>query len=441
MQVNKSKGTVKVQNGEYTTKLNQASHLLNKQTTHFRCTATVRPTEESGVIYLEASYNGRRIKKSTDLRCKREDLDLITFEVNNHPLHTLLLKQYISVAQSCYTELKLTKRPIDLHLILAVATGQYIDGIPTIQSCIKRFYEYDQKRAVAGEMTKGALKKNKVWNLQLGAFCTKQYSSQGQLTDIKPADIKTFTIWLKTKHQNAQNSTQMKAGYFKRFMNYAVENQWININPFINYRKRFINNKREGLTIAEVQSILDLKLIDPFINRVRDCFMFQCMTGLSYKDATELRAKHIINRDSEEPYIEKNRTKTGNAQIVYILPECMALLEKYKDDEYCIVNGMLMPFPTNVHMNRNLKVIGHMAGIKKILTTHLGRHTLGSILANGGATPLVLKEVLGHSDINMSTKHYLTVHHNTVVKGMKEALENTTFGKSKEPQPQAITGA
>jgi integrase len=219
----------------------------------------------------------------------------------------------------------------------------------------------------------------------------------------------------------------MVSGHFKRMMNFALENEWIHRNPFMNYRRKFEIKKGEALTEREVLKIEDLTLITS-LERVRDVFLFACYTGLSYSDCKALRPNHFLKTETGEMYIFKPREKNGKEQTVYLISRVLDILDKYKDDNYCKQYGLVLPIISNHKINLQLKAIGAIAGIEKVLTTHLARRTYITILYNAGLSELATKATMGHSNIRMTLSKYATVEHETVIVDLKEAFSRTKLG-------------
>lgn len=66
-----------------------------------------------------------------------------------------------------------------------------------------------------------------------------------------------------------------------------------------------------------------------------------------------------------------------------------------------------------------LKELADICGIKKTLTTHVGRHTFATFaLANGVSIESVAK-MLGHTNVQM-TRHYARVLDRTVIREMSQ---------------------
>jgi len=136
--------------------------------------------------------------------------------------------------------------------------------------------------------------------------------------------------------------------------------------------------------------------------KVRDLFIFQCFTGLSYSDLMKL-TKEEINEIDGVKVIKSNRVKTDQNFISVILPEAINILEKYNYE---------LPRISNQKYNDYLKLVGLYAkdkktkqSIKKRLTTHVARHTFATYLINKGVPLETVAQTMGHSNIKM-TQHY-----------------------------------
>lgn len=68
---------------------------------------------------------------------------------------------------------------------------------------------------------------------------------------------------------------------------------------------------------------------------------------------------------------------------------------------------------SNQQYNLRLKVIAEAVGIKKNLTSHMGRHTYATMCLNAGIPIEVLAKMLGHTDIK-TTQIYAKLVNKTI---------------------------
>ena len=86
---------------------------------------------------------------------------------------------------------------------------------------------------------------------------------------------------------------------------------------------------------------------------------------------------------------------------VKLLPEALALLERYKDETW----ETLFPVIHHPNMKRHMKALATLAGIKDNLCYHVSRHTFAVLAILKGMPLETLQKVLGHKSI-LSTQIY-----------------------------------
>jgi len=139
------------------------------------------------------------------------------------------------------------------------------------------------------------------------------------------------------------------------------------------------------------------------IEQVKDCFIFSCFTGLAYYDLKELKPKNISTGEDGKLWIKINRKKTNGESHIPILPITAQLIEKYKNNPYCLDKGVLMPVISNQRMNAYLKEIADICDINKNLTSHTARHTFATTVTLNNDVPIeTVSKMLGHSSIKMT---------------------------------------
>ena len=218
------------------------------------------------------------------------------------------------------------------------------------------------------------------------------------LREVNGELVRKFDLYLKAEKHCAQNTVIRYMKCFKKVINLAIANEWLTKNPFAGIKFHEVEVNKQFLSQAE-------------INRV--------YTGLAFIDVYNLRSEHISEDSNGNLWIVKAREKTNNLCNIPLLSIPKQILDKYKDNPYCLDKGTLLPVPCNQKMNSYLKEIADLCGIKKNLTTHTARHSFASViaLANNVSLPNVAK-MLGHSSTRM-TQHYAKVLDQTILRDMQ----------------------
>jgi site-specific recombinase XerD len=137
-----------------------------------------------------------------------------------------------------------------------------------------------------------------------------------------------------------------------------------------------------------------------------------------------------IKQDQETKlyYIKKNRQKTGVEFFSILLGSAVEIITKYE---------FKLPVPTNQKMNAYLKEIADLCNIDKEITTHMGRHTYGTLLLSNGFGIEMVAKCLGHdpSDTKITARYAKIFDTSLLEKGeklqaklMKKAIDRIIKG-------------
>ena len=137
----------------------------------------------------------------------------------------------------------------------------------------------------------------------------------------------------------------------------------------------------------------------------RDLFLFACYTGTSYADVSRLTGENLFTDESGALWLKYRRKKTDYQARVKLLPEALALLDKYRDAE----RETLFPHQSADVVKANMKGLRGLTGIPEALTYHAGRHSFASLITLDEGVPIeTISRMLGHSNIQ-TTQIYARV--------------------------------
>ena len=183
------------------------------------------------------------------------------------------------------------------------------------------------------------------------------------------------------------------------------------INPYAHFKLTFPQGNREYLTNEELDKLNSIDLSNnESLDQVRDIFMFSCYTGLRFCDAMDLKMEdiRIIN---DEPHIRVDQIKTGERREIPLIKPAISIVDKYNWSKFRSLKGNVLPIYTNQRVNRYLKFISNLCGIKKNLTHHIARHTCATTILLDNNVPIeVVSHWLGHTNIK-TTQIYAKISH------------------------------
>jgi site-specific recombinase XerD len=227
--------------------------------------------------------------------------------------------------------------------------------------------------------------------------------------------------------QSYHHNTVMKhAKNFRRYLNYAMEQQWINYNPFMSVKCGFKPTLQDVLDENELRALMDKTFTIERLEKVRNCFLFMCYTGLAYIDLKQLEHKNLELRADGLLWISIQRTKTEVPVCFPLLSHANDVLNKMQPIHIPSSSDKLFKIPSNQKMNGYLAEIGSIVGINKKLVCHLARRTFASTVLLKNGTPIeIISKLLGHLKIS-TTQIYAKVGEQLISTEMKKLEEKLT---------------
>lgn len=182
------------------------------------------------------------------------------------------------------------------------------------------------------------------------------------------------------------------------------------------------SGNRVDLDAEEINKLIDL-FNSEFINKRHIVplakFLISCFTGLRISDVQQIRLINVVNEKMRFTAI-----KTGKRQVITLNATVMDILEKCPQ--------ALTVTMSDQNINRVLKIIAKICGIRKTVTFHVGRHSFATNYLRLGGKVEVLQELLGHSSITETMGYVHIVQEeqdremmlmdNLVVKKVPEAI-------------------
>ena len=218
----------------------------------------------------------------------------------------------------------------------------------------------------------------------------------------------------------ANNVTMKHMERLKKMSRLAVKLEWLEKDPFINFKLRFEKTERQFLTERELQLIEETNFKVASAQRIKDLFIFACYTGLSYIDVRELKADHLVKGMDGNDWLYTKRTKTDEPLKIPLLPKAKEIIDKYKNNVNLLEDGRLLPIYSNQMINRTLRDIANACGIRKKVTFHVARHTFATAITLSNGVPIeTVSKLLGHTKLS-TTQIYARV----VEKKVGEDMQN-----------------
>lgn len=247
-----------------------------------------------------------------------------------------------------------------------------------------------------------------------------------QLSEVNYEFCEAYFTYLTTEKTCKQNGANKQIQRLKKIINYSIRKGHLQSNPLATFSLEFAPVAKVALTLLELKQLRNLELKRDVLINVRDVFLLQCYTGLSYGDVKRLSKEHIHLVSKSEYMIKMSREKTKISFSVPLLPQAMEIINRHLQGNN--TNDCIIQVLSNQKMNQNLKLIQELAGISKNLTTHLARHTFATTITLGHGVPIeTVSKMLGHTKL-ATTQIYAKVLDGKIATDMqvlREKLEKS----------------
>ena len=242
--------------------------------------------------------------------------------------------------------------------------------------------------------------------------------------------VEEYRFFLKKRGLKA-STVNTNLCWLSRLMFRAVSKRIIRCNPFEHAKYEKEENKIRFLQKSEVLKLMAMKMNDREAELARQMFVFSCFTGLAIADMEQLQHKHIQTAADGRKYIRKERQKTKVEFIVPLHPiaetiirHCMEEQEENGEQQAVKEKGDSLIFPHECSrsvINDRLSIVGKACGIKERLSSHMARHTFGTMTLNAGIPIESIAKMMGHASIS-STQIYAQVTYKKISEDMDRLI-------------------
>ena len=382
----------------------------------------------TATIEVVLTINGERCAFSTGKKVKASSWDKTRQQVRGKDEETKSLNNFIKTVRA-----KLYEKEAELMNKGFVVTAEllrdaYFDKVDALKekTLIQILDEHNlEKKAMIGKTVAAST----YWVFEYSGrlfkeFILKKYARNDlYLREINMGFIQGFHAFLLGDKNMSQNSTTKHLKFLKKLLNFAVANSYVTYNAVNAYKVEREPVEIDFLDEDELRKIINFDTPLPRLERAKDMFLFGCFTGLSYIDIKTLAPEHFEKDSTGRIWIKKRRVKTGVLSRIPLLPIAKLILDKYKGSD------KLLPIQDPADINKYLKDIAILCGIKKRICFHTSRHTFASTvtLANNISLEVVSK-MLGHTNTRMTT-HYAKLIDKCIGEQM-DKLMDTFSGES-----------
>jgi integrase len=247
----------------------------------------------------------------------------------------------------------------------------------------------------------------------------KRMDPDVDFADLDYEFVNKWDYYLKTERKNQTMGKFNRHKNLKTIIKEAMLAGYMTNTPYLHFKIKKQESKREFLIIEEVKSLMAFQL--PIIHikqqRTKDMFLLGCFTGLRFSDVVRLTWRNIqLNAEETGGLMTIEMQKTAKEVKTALIPPVIEILKRHRKEnlDEPIFNNI-----TNQAINRNLKVLMKLVGIDKNITFHCSRHTFACNHLEVETPIANLKDLMGHSDISQTQ-----IYAKTLQKGLIESMDH-----------------
>lgn len=374
----------------------------------FYCRKSKADKHGNAPIEVSVTIGGERIVSTLPRRCKPRDFKR---EMESHGKTPI--KDYTSVISSKIEALQLKclieGRRFNKEILRTNIQYGFCENRESMGTLFASFLASQMKKVNAGSST---LRNYRKYELVRDSFFANSPIHEETLAiSVMQKHIVDFNTYLVSKYEQATVAGMMQK--LKSVFLFALKNKMIRDNPFMGFKIIRKEKEVEFLTQEEVARIRNAVFPSKSLDAIRDLFLFQCFTALSYAEMAALTPEDYKTNEYGHIYISKERAKTGIKFVAILFEDAKSIAEKW---------NYRLPVISNNKYNQYLKIIAERCDISKPLHTHIGRHTAACYLLNNvGLSMEATARILGHSTTKI-TRHYAKLLDRSVFEEVESAM-------------------
>ena len=333
------------------------------------------------------------------------------------------IDKLLLAVNSAFDSLAERKKHFDAEAVKALYQGS-MDSQMTLLASLEHYTD-GLKARIGIDVSPTTLSTYKYTHRSLGKFIRKKFRTKdvafGQLNEQFIREYQDFVL---EEQGYAMDTVRHYLAILKKICKIAFKDGVSEKFHFAHYK---LPEKKEttpkALSRESFEKIRDLDIPQnrPSTNFTRDLFLFACYTGTAYADVSRITKENLFTDESGSLWLKYARKKTDYRARVKLLPEAVALIEKYKDEN----RDTLFPWQSPEMVGVNMRGLRIMADIKEPMSYHSGRHSFASLITLEEGVPIeTISRMLGHSNIQ-TTQIYARVTPKKLFEDMDKFIEAT----------------
>lgn len=225
-----------------------------------------------------------------------------------------------------------------------------------------------------------------------------------------------FTSYCMDDLEHINNTYSRNLGLFKSFLYWSLDKKYTFNNDFIKFKKveRVITNQ-VALTIDDLTKILAYEFENGKLERVRDVFVFACVTGMRFGELSTIKKSNVTEN---EIILKEEKEKGKEVRKIPLTTISKYILTKYNYQLPLIANQK-----HNEYIKEVFKELKYNDVVEKVTTrgkenikeemfyydrisSHTARRTFITMMKRQGKSDKLIASITGHTDMKTLNQYY-----------------------------------
>lgn len=225
-----------------------------------------------------------------------------------------------------------------------------------------------------------------------------------------------FTDYCMNQKGHINNTFSRNVGLFKTFMGWALDNGYTYRDDFRKFKKKkVVVTNQIALDLKDLDALMNHEFKSKSLERVRDVFVFACVTGMRFGELKLISFENIIDG---EIHLKEEKNSDKEVRRIPLNDIATFILKKYNFD---------LPLIANQKHNEYIKDVFEAAGythdVEKVTTkgkdsireiipfykrisSHTARRTFITMMKKKGFSDKLIASISGHSDMKTLNQYY-----------------------------------
>ncbi|MCK8521932.1 site-specific integrase [Aquimarina sp. D1M17] len=225
-----------------------------------------------------------------------------------------------------------------------------------------------------------------------------------------------FTDYCMNDLKHINNTYSRNLGLFKTFMFWALKNKHTYNSAFVGFeKKKRVITKQIALSMLDIQTILTYDYKNERLERVRDVFVFACVTGMRFGELKLITKNDIVGNNF---ILKEEKESEKQSRSIPLSDVAISILRKY---------DYKLPLIANQKYNEYIKEVFKEAGythnvvknttrgkenIKEVIpfydriSSHTARRTFITLMKKDKQSDKLIASISGHRDLKTLNQYY-----------------------------------